>query len=178
MIRRRRPPRIALLALAWAVGSASAQVPACAGDGAALLAQAQAWREQAGRLPCHEVANASVVAPPPGQEPRTSTRWEWNAALSSMAQEHALSLAQRQVLEHLDAQGRGLAARAGHRAEGFRLLAENLGRGAPALNDMLQTWTTSLAHCVHLANQRYTEAGLACAEGLDGRYWVMVFGRR
>jgi uncharacterized protein YkwD len=87
-------------------------------------------------------------------------------------------LAQRRVLEHLDAEGRGLAARAGHRAEGFRLLAENLGRGTTTLNDTLQAWANSLAHCVHLANQRYTEAGLACAEGVDGRYWVMVFGRR
>ena len=106
----------------------------------------------------------------------------WSESLAAAAQVQAAEMARLHRMTHLDGQNRGLAERL--RALGYRysLAVENLGVGYSSLDDVVDAWLESEAHCENLMNAAVLEFGLACIDaGAVGaaeerRYWTLVLG--
>ncbi len=63
-------------------------------------------------------------------------------------------------------------------AAGYRwyVVLENLAEGQTSIDQIIQMWLDSPAHCRNIANDRVTRAGVGSALGTDGRwYWTMLF---
>jgi uncharacterized protein YkwD len=118
-----------------------------------------------GEAPC---ASATALAP-----------LAWEARLASSAQQHATDLAQRDVVSHLDARQRNFSVRLREAGYAARGAGENLAAGQDSLEDALQSWLTSPAHCANLMRADFSDVGLACVQRRGSRYerfWVAHLG--
>ena len=169
MAARAEPVLAEAVPAAAAVSAASDSAPAnsCQApvDVAGLLAQLNALRSQ-GQL-CGSVARPA--APP--------LRWEPKLARS--AQGFAAELAQRGELSHVGAGGGGLRERFKRSGYLIARAGENLAAGQDELDEAVQVWLSSAAHCDNLMQPDFRDVGLACAVGPGAyrQYWVMHLGR-
>jgi uncharacterized protein YkwD len=103
----------------------------------------------------------------------------WEPHLANSAYAQASDLAERDLLSHSDAQQRALGARlrsAGYAAAGA---GENLAAGQDDLDQTLQAWVDSPAHCANLMQPEFRDVGLACVQRSGSRYerfWVAQLG--
>ena len=103
----------------------------------------------------------------------------WESRLAASAQQQAADLAVQDRLSHVDSRNRGLGVRlrsVGYAAAGA---GENLAAGQTGIDDALQAWLASPAHCANLMQPEYRDVGLACVQRRGSRYerfWVAHFG--
>jgi uncharacterized protein YkwD len=93
-----------------------------------------------------------------------------DATLVALAQTIAADNAARGLLDHRDASGRDLRARAAATGIAFRIVAENLAVGAADELAALDLWIASPPHRANLELPALSRHGLASA----GRYWALV----
>ena len=95
------------------------------------------------------------------------------ADLSEVAQAHAVDMARRSYLSHVNPEGRNPLDRAQDAGlDGFRLLAENIGatgvRADPHLA-VVEEWLLSPDHRENLLHPAFNSTGLGVATTADGR---------
>lgn len=93
-----------------------------------------------------------------------------DATLVALAQTIAADNAARGLLDHREASGRDLGARAAATGIAFRIVAENLAVGAADALAALDLWIASPPHRANLELPALSRHGLANA----GRYWALV----
>lgn len=103
----------------------------------------------------------------------------WDERLARSTEVYAGELAQRDTLSHVGLRARSLRERLA--AVGYLMSSagENLAAGPESLDDALQIWLASPAHCENLMAPELVDAGLACvaAPGRYQRFWVLHLGR-
>ncbi len=143
-----------LLAPAVAAESAKGDVFKLIGVEAAVVAQTNVERKNAGLAPL-----------------------TLNAKLSSAARAHALNMARQDKLEHTldDKRPDERVTAAGYRWSGT---AENIAWNSRSPKDVVAGWMDSPPHKKNMLNSDYTEIGVAVAWNEKGEpYWVQVFGK-
>jgi len=103
-----------------------------------------------------------------------------SAALSLVASQHAVDMAQHGYFEHVDLDGRTPAERV--KAAGYRerLVGENIAYGPTSAEEVVAGWLGSPGHCENIMDPRFLEMGLALAPGAArprGFYWVQVLAQ-
>jgi len=99
-----------------------------------------------------------------------------NAALMSMAADHARWIASNGILTHTGADGDILtrAKRAGYE---WSALEENAAEGQTDVAQVMRDWMSSAGHRANLLNRSVTEMGGAVARSASGMpFWCTVFG--
>lgn len=99
--------------------------------------------------------------------------------LAGAAGSHAREMARLNRLDHRGIDGSSAADRARRGGYRPRLMGENIAVGAETAAEVMQGWLASPGHCGNLMDARFTEMGLAFADGgpdSGGVYWVQLFG--
>lgn len=103
----------------------------------------------------------------------------WDERLAASSQAFATELAQRDSLTHQGQLAHSLRERLRASGYGARAAGENLAAGSESLEEALEQWLASPAHCENLMLAEFTDVGLTCVSG-PGRfrtYWVMHLAR-
>ena len=102
----------------------------------------------------------------------------WHATLGASAQRFAAELAAHDRLTHVSASGATLRMRLHQAGYAMRTSGENLSAGPATLQEVLDQWLDSPAHCENLMLADFQEFGLACVSGPGRleRYWVLQLG--
>jgi uncharacterized protein YkwD len=100
-----------------------------------------------------------------------------SVTLASVAQGHAVDMAEHAYFEHEDLTGRSPAQRV--RESGYRekLVGENIAYGPSSIDEVVQGWLDSPGHCENIMDPRFAEMGIAYAPGQltrRGLYWVQL----
>jgi uncharacterized protein YkwD len=100
-----------------------------------------------------------------------------SARLGDVALGHAADMAAHNYFEHEDLAGRSPADRV--RASGYRekLVGENIAYGPTTVEEVVRGWLASPDHCENIMDPRFSEMGLAYAQGSrqrHGLYWVQL----
>jgi uncharacterized protein YkwD len=104
----------------------------------------------------------------------------FSSQLTDAAAWMAADLAQRDLLDHTDSQGRGIRAR--FSAFGFptnTYIGENLHAGRSDPEEVVGRWMASSGHRDNILNGNYTLAGIGrvyVPETRYGYFWVLTFG--
>lgn len=155
------------LLLGAARGWAEEALPACPAGltPEAVLQQLNALRAEARH--CGMAARAAAPA------------LVWDLRLAAAAEAYAGELAQRDALSHVGLRARSLRERLSTAGYLMKSAGENLAAGPERLDDVLQHWLASAAHCENLMAPELSDAGLACvaAPGRYQRFWVLLLGR-
>ncbi len=99
--------------------------------------------------------------------------------LAGAAGSHAREMARLNRLDHRGIAGSSAADRARRGGYRPRLIGENIAVGAETAAEVMQGWLASPGHCENLMDARFTEMGLAFADGGPGSggvYWAQLFG--
>ena len=147
----------------WLVIAAPALVPSASGMDASMARVLQLVNEV--RAAGSRCGDKTFGPAPPLQRSRT---------LDSAAAEHAGDMARHDYFEHVDLQGKTPADRV--RAAGYRgrLIGENIAYGPSSAQEVMAGWLHSPGHCQNIMDPRFTEIGLAAAQGdgsRHGLYW-------
>jgi uncharacterized protein YkwD len=89
---------------------------------------------------------------------------KWDTSLAAAARQHALRLAQQDVLSHQLPGEPDLSARAGRAGARFSTIAENVAEG-PRVEEIHQQWMNSPPHRANLLDPELTSVGIAVAKG-------------
>ena len=100
-----------------------------------------------------------------------------NNALRCAAEEQARYLGETGQVTHTGYDGSTPPSRAVNCGYPYQALGENLGQ-APSATAMVQAWLNSPVHRANILDAEYTEAGVGVVDSPNGRFFVMVFGRR
>jgi len=103
----------------------------------------------------------------------------WDLRLAAAAEAYAGELAQRDAISHVGSQRRSLRERLSATGYLMSSAGENLAAGPESLDDALQHWLSSPAHCDNLMAPDLPDLGLACAAapGHYQRFWVLLLAR-
>ncbi len=147
----------------WVVIAAPTVVPSASGMEASTARVLQLVNEV--RAAGSRCGDQTFGPAPPLQRSRT---------LDSAAAEHAADMARHDYFEHVDLQGKTPADRV--RAAGYRgkLIGENIAYGPGSAQEVMAGWLHSPGHCQNIMDPRFTEIGLAAAQGRGSRrglYW-------
>jgi uncharacterized protein YkwD len=118
----------------------------------------------------------------------------WNEDLYAAAYEHSYDLAQSNTFSHY---GSGTASditgsnnnKASYFNErirangyvGYRTIGENIAGGQATIQEAINAWLASPAHCTNLMNPNFKEIGVAVVTNSDsdyGIYWTQNFGAK
>ena len=88
-----------------------------------------------------------------------------SSILDRVARGHAIDMAEHHYLDHIDFAHHSPADRL--RAAGYResLVGENIAYGPNTAEDVVKGWLASPSHCENLMTVRFTEMGIAYAQG-------------
>lgn len=97
--------------------------------------------------------------------------------LGGVAFGHATDMADHGYFEHADMAGHSPADRV--RAAGYRekLVGENIAYGPTSVEEVVQGWLDSPGHCENIMDRRFSQMGIAAANGRisrHGLYWVQL----
>lgn len=100
--------------------------------------------------------------------------WAYNDRLETAARSQARLMVQKDTLSH----DLGVTLRERVRAAGYEgAVGENLARGHPNLQAVIQGWLDSSGHRATLLSNKFTEFGFATARTPGGKiYWAMIAG--
>ncbi len=93
-----------------------------------------------------------------------------NGTLERIAAGHALDMEQRNFFSHTSSDGRTLGQRTRAGGYGFCSVAENIARGQRNVEEVHQSWMTSVDHRANNLSGSVTEYGLARVDDT----WVLV----
>jgi uncharacterized protein YkwD len=100
------------------------------------------------------------------------------AVLTRAAAGHAQDMAVRHYFEHRDPDGRTPADRVQAAGYQSQRVGENIAFGSLTVKAAIDGWLASPGHCANLMDLRFTEMGIAFAQGrgkANGIYWVQLF---
>ena len=99
-----------------------------------------------------------------------------NDLLGAAAQEHAVDMANRMFFAHDNPDG--VTPNQRMRAAGYEgsITGENIARGQPDPEAVVQAWIDSPGHCRNMMNARFNELGIGYYQADGGPYWVQNFG--
>ncbi len=127
--------------------------------------------------PRSSAPSACCLTPSIASEPRKDYRaLQWDEALASAAREHAVRMAQRNVLSHQlpgEPPVQDRATRAGAR---FSLIAENIAV-APSPAVIHSSWMQSPHHRENILDPELNVVGIAVVKGSDGLFAVQDFSQ-
>ncbi len=99
-------------------------------------------------------------------------------ALSAVAQAHAQTMADDDVLRHEAADSRTAAERVRRAGLAARHVGENIASGVPTAAEVVAGWLASPGHCEVIMDPRFTAMGLGYALAPRSRgvlYWTQLF---
>jgi uncharacterized protein YkwD len=101
---------------------------------------------------------------------------EWNPALSQLARNYSIQMAEENFFGHFDRNGAGVADRAGFmKIKGWRKIGENLFSCSGTNNYTsfaVQKWMKSPTHRENILNPEWTMSGIGVAESENGEIFV------
>jgi uncharacterized protein YkwD len=99
--------------------------------------------------------------------------------LRRAATAHALDMARRSYFEHRSPEG--VLPKARVQRTGYRpaLTGENIAFGPDSAEEVVAGWLSSPGHCANIMDPRFSETGVAVAQGRKRGhfYWVQVLAR-
>jgi uncharacterized protein YkwD len=101
---------------------------------------------------------------------------QWDEALASAARDHALRMAQRNVLSHQLPGEQAVQVRATSAGARFSLVAENIAV-APTPAQIHAAWMQSPHHRENILDPELNVVGIAVVKGSDGLYAVQDFSQ-
>ncbi len=125
----------------------------------AILKEVNAWRQNGCKC------GGKKMAP---THPLT-----WNEQLRQAAEDHAIDIASRQVLDHTGKDGSQVWDRVTKTGYSWQTVAENIAYGYWDIKSVIQGWVDSKGHCLNMMNPDYHEVGIA----QEKDYWVMVLAK-
>lgn len=98
----------------------------------------------------------------------------WNEALAKSAYKHSEDMAKNNYFSHTGKNGSTVGDRI--RAEGYdwRICAENIAKGYPTEEAVVEGWIKSEGHCRNIMNPSIKEMGV----GRYQNYWTQVFASK
>ena len=118
----------------------------------------------------------------------------WNSELYASAYEHSYDLATSNTFSHYgsgttsDVTGSNNEEKSyfidrieANGYSNYTIIGENIAGGHTTIEDAVEAWIASPAHCTNLMNSKFTEVGVAIAvdESSDyGIYWTQNFGSK
>jgi uncharacterized protein YkwD len=118
----------------------------------------------------------------------------WNDALYASAHEHSYDLAQSNTFDHIGSgtntditgSNSGNASIFYERIEAngyteYSALGENIAGGQTNIEEVMEAWLESPAHCKNIMSNMFTEVGVAIVINQDsdfGIYWTQNFGSK
>jgi uncharacterized protein YkwD len=118
----------------------------------------------------------------------------WNGELYAAAYEHSNDLAQSNTFDHMGSgtefditgSNKGRASIFYERIEEngyteYRALGENIAGGQNSIEEVMEAWLNSPAHCTNIMNEKFTEVAVAIVEEPNseyGIYWTQNFGSK
>jgi len=97
-----------------------------------------------------------------------------NGALTCAARNHSMDMGVRDFFSHTNPDGDGPGDRIVLAEYVYSNWGENIARGYPSPEAVVEGWMNSQGHCANLMNPSFTETGVGY---YDGNYWTQVFGR-
>lgn len=103
----------------------------------------------------------------------------WNTILQKSAYGHARDMNDRNYFSHTGKDGRSMEDRiqqSGYNVANFKAVyfGENIAKGQPTIQAVMQDWFKSEGHCKNLMNANFKEVGVVQYND----YWVQDFGGR
>lgn len=103
-----------------------------------------------------------------------------NATLERVAQEYAQDMATFSYMDHTGRDGSAPHERITRSGYRWSETGENLAKGMPAPDAVVDGWLRSPEHCANLMDPAYTQVGVGFAvnpRSDAGTYWALEFGR-
>jgi len=104
--------------------------------------------------------------------PTTPVRW--SDTLSWAADDHSLDMYTNNFFSHTGSDSSNAGVRIKRRDYNWRTCGENIAKGYPTEEAVVQGWIKSPGHCKNIMNPNFKEMGVA----RRGSYWTQVFGTR
>jgi uncharacterized protein YkwD len=104
----------------------------------------------------------------------------WNNLLQQAASGHSSDMAQNNYFSHDSLDGKTFSQRLTDAGYNFSAAGENIAAGDLTVEQVVNHWLNSPAHCVNMMNPVYRDIGVACASSNNssfGNYWTMDLGR-
>ncbi len=104
----------------------------------------------------------------------------WNAVLTSAAQEHSDNMANYDFFSHTGLDGGTVSTRVTAQGYTWSYVAENIAGGQPNAQSVVDAWMGSVGHCKNIMSENPTDMGLACSENSNVTYtyyWTQVFAK-
>ena len=98
----------------------------------------------------------------------------WNAKQTEAADRHALDMANNNFYDHTGTDGTTVGVRAKDAGYAWSLIGENIAMSYPTVEETVNAWLKSSAHCRNIMAPEFLEMGVAT----QGDYWVQVLGRK
>ena len=116
---------------------------------------------------------AGAVCGSQNRQPVNALRW--SDELAKAALDHSNDMQINNFFSHTSQDGREFSQRA--REAGFdgAPVGENIARGYPNEEAVMQGWMESPGHCTNIMNENATHVGVA--RSTEGAFWTMVLGR-
>ncbi|MCP3748872.1 CAP domain-containing protein [Pseudomonas sp. SBB6] len=114
-----------------------------------------------------------------GQPFNATTPLAWNATLAGAAESHTRGMANNNVFDHKDRDGRTPGDRAELAGYAGQQVGENIAAGQDTPRKVVDGWLASPGHCANLMNPQFSELGAAYAvdpKSDAGIYWTAMFG--
>jgi len=118
----------------------------------------------------------------------------WNSELYASAYEHSNDLATSNTFSHygsgtdsdITGTNNGKSSYFNERIRangyvGYRTIGENIAGGQGTIEEAVEAWLNSPAHCTNIMNQNFKEIGVAVVVNNDsdyGIYWTQSFGAK
>lgn len=95
--------------------------------------------------------------------------------IAYLAYMHCEDMAENNFLDHTSSEGLTLDQRVENFGIPFISIAENIGSGFSAADDVVKSWLNSQMHCDNIMNPEFTRIGVGYYEGGDnGNYWTLI----
>ncbi len=109
-----------------------------------------------------------------------TTPLAWNAALIASSTRLSKDMAANNFFSHIGSDGSDLVQRVNDVGYVWYALGENIAAGQRTVNDVVDAWMSSSAHCASIMEPMFRDVGLACVKGnrqdTYSTYWTMDFG--
>ena len=102
----------------------------------------------------------------------------WSCELADAAQLHANEMVRNNFFGHVSMDGSTVGSRASNAGYSWNSVGENIAAGQMSVNEALEAWKESAAHCENLMSPKFSQMGAGFSECMatDYRtYWTQTF---
>ncbi|WP_247869797.1 CAP domain-containing protein [Herbaspirillum sp. ST 5-3] len=104
----------------------------------------------------------------------------WNGKLFEAAAAHATDMATKNYFSHESQDGRIFSERITATGYNWTAVGENIAAGQTSVEQVINNWLQSPAHCDNIMNGSFSEVGAACVRNDAStykQYWTLELGR-